>query len=492
MAWILLTPAGMRPSRASSTAAALVVLVLGAAGAASCGSVTPLAPDGGAAGTRGTGGSTTSGAAGAAAGTTGSAGAAAGTTGSAGSTQDGGAGAAGGSTNVDAPVERAPGCPANPTAPTGACTPSQVCEYRAPDARPTCVTRLECYASGAGAQPSWHITPPDPTCGTRPASCPQTYATVAQGALCSAQGATSCDYDEGRCSCFPCSLPNGGNTQSSWACRAWDSGGQGCPAVSPLAGTACATANQFCTYGGLCSVSVGENFQCTGGFWQRMLSPTGSCALRMCPTTNVDAGADHPADTCGQAAACPAGSTCWQQLDGASACVKPVPTPTLSSCQTGDPTCCLKDTDCTQPNNGRCLPLFNVKENFCGGAVPFGNVCRYDQCRADTDCKAQAPAGATVSTCVPSGAFGLFNATCVHGACRTDADCGLHPGGRCQYGLAATNGVCSLRNVLYCAYPSDPCQVGSNGSTGCTQGKICVPTSSYQGRECGAPPPAFP
>jgi hypothetical protein len=471
----------MRPSRGSWTGTTFLGLLLGAAGAASCGSVTALTPDGGAAGTGGAGGHAT----------TGAAGAAAGTNGGAGSVQDGGADAAGGSTNVDAAVERAPGCPGSPVDPVGICTPSQVCEYSAPNARPTCVTRLDCYASGAGGQPSWHITQPDPACGTRAASCPATYAAVIQGTLCSVPGTPACDYDEGRCSCLPCSSTAGPSTQGVWSCRAWDSGGQGCPAVSPLAGTACTTQSQFCTYGGFCSISVGDDLECTGGFWQQMISGAGSCIIRTCPTTGVDAGADHPPDTCGQATSCP-GGTCWQQLDGAKACVNPVPTPTLSGCLGTDPTCCLNDGGCTQSTNGRCLPLFDVKENFCGGALPQGNVCRYDQCRTDADCKALAPAGATVSACVPSGAFGLFNATCVYGGCRTDADCGFSPGGTCQYGLAATNGVCSLRNVFFCAYPSDACQVVDNAPTGCLQGKICVPKSTYQGRECGAPPPAYP
>jgi hypothetical protein len=210
-------------------------------------------------------------------------------------------------------------------------------------------------------------------------------------------------------------------------------------------------------------------------------------------STNVDASVefDGGADTCFQAVGC-RGGTCWEALDGATACVNPVPTPTLTTCQTGGTTCCLKDADCTQSTNGRCLPLLDVEENFCGGAIPLGNVCRYDQCRTDADCTAEAPAGATVSSCVPSGAFGLYNATCIYGGCRTNADCGLHPGGSCQYGQAATNGVCSLRNVLFCAYPSDSCQVTNNATTGCPAGKICVPKSSYQGRECGAPPPEYP
>ena len=157
---------------------------------------------------------------------------------------------------------------------------------------------------------------------------------MSQGTLCS-MNATSCDYDEGRCSCLPCSSTNG-----VWSCRAWDSGGQGCPSVSPLAGTACATPEQFCTYAGLCSISVGDDLECTGGFWHQMPSAAGSCIMRTCPSNGVDAGAEHPPDTCAQAADCPGGA-CWQQLDGSRACVKPVPTPTLTTCQTGDATCCL-------------------------------------------------------------------------------------------------------------------------------------------------------
>ena len=480
MARMLLTALNMRPSTPFSVGPTFLALLVAVAGAASCGSVTARAPDGGAAGTGGSAGHVTTGTAGAQAGANGTAG-----------SQDGGAGAAGGSTNVDASLDREPGCPGTAVVPIGTCTPSQVCEYRASDADPTCVTRLDCYASGTNAEPSWHLTQADPTCGTRPASCPSTYAAVVEGTACSVQDTAACDYADGRCSCLPCSPSTGTSARGVWSCRAWNSGGTGCPAISPLAGTACATPNQFCTYGGFCSISVGDDLECKDGFWQQMISPQGTCALRACPTTGVDAGADHPPDTCAQAADCP-GGTCWEGLNGTKACVTPVPSPTLMTCQTADTTCCLKEADCTQSTNGRCLPLLDVKENFCGGAIPLGNVCRYDQCRGDADCTAQAPAGATVSACVPSGAFGLYNATCVYGGCRTDADCSLHPGGSCQYGQAATNGVCSLRNVLFSAYPSDSCQVTNNATTGCPSGKICVPKSSYQGRECGAPPPEYP
>jgi hypothetical protein len=224
----------LTPSRARSTATALVLLALGAAGAASCDSATALTPDGG--------------------------------------TGTGGAGGA-------PPVVYAPGCPGDPGVPQdGACAPPQVCEYRASDAHPTCVTRLECYAPSNGVEPTWHLTTPDPTCAKRPASCPSSYALVMQGGLCALQD-VACDYDQGRCGCLPC----GTGTLGVWSCRAWNTGGQGCPAVSPLAGTACATEAQFCTYGGVCSISVGENLQCTHGFWQRFSSATGSCIMRTCP-----------------------------------------------------------------------------------------------------------------------------------------------------------------------------------------------------------------
>ncbi len=167
----------------------------------------------------------------------------------------------------------------------------------------------------------------------------------------------------------------------------------------------------------------------------------------------------------------------------------PVPTPTLSSCQYVQTPCCLADGDCTGGAGGRCLPLIDVEQNFCGGAYPQGNSCLYDQCATDQDCKANTPAGASVATCLPSGALGVFSATCAYGVCRTDADCTKHPGGSCQYGLAATNGVCSLVDVLFCAYPSDPC--GTAGHD-CASPLVCVPNSDYQGRQCGQGPPEYP
>jgi hypothetical protein len=468
---MLAMPPGMHEARAFSTSKAFFVLVVGAAGAASCGSGTALKADGGAAGASGAVGSATAGAGGAAA----------------------------GSTKVDAAVMYTPACPQNPAGATGTCTmPRQVCEYRAPGARPNCITRLECNDPGTGAKPNWQVKPPDPTCGTRPASCPSSYAAVAQGSLCPVPPVGPCDYDEGRCNCHPCYWLDGGTGQAIWECRTWDSGGPGCPAVSPLSGTACSTTDQFCMYGGFCAIPVGEDQHCVDGFWQWVPSGAGSCFTKDCPVTPADPGANHPPDTCAQASDCPGGA-CWQQLDGAKACVKPAPTPALNPCQPGDTTCCRSDADCVQSPNGRCLLSPDREERACGVAVPVGNTCHYDQCRADADCLAREPGATPFAACLPSGAFGLFNATCAYGGCRTDADCVLHPGGTCQYGLSAAGGLCSLYNgsllpgVLFCAYPSDPCQVAHNASTEaeCPQGKICVP-AGYQGQACGPPPPVYP
>jgi hypothetical protein len=164
----------------------------------------------------------------------------------------------------------------------------------------------------------------------------------------------------------------------------------------------------------------------------------------------------------------------------------------LQGCGVGAPAgCCLKDSDCTQGVAGRCEEHLLVAQNFCGGAIAAGNTCIYDECSSDADCKTP-PTGAKVAACAPSGALGLLSAGCVYGGCRTDADCTTHPGGQCQYGLAATKGVCNLRYVFFCAYPSDPCQVTSTGTTGCSSPMICVPQDNYDGRLCGAGPPEYP
>jgi hypothetical protein len=112
-----------------------------------------------------------------------------------------------------------------------------------------------------------------------PPQCPASFTALAPGSACPLPNA-ACDYDEGRCRCEPCS--NDGGFSSGWGCRKWDSGGAGCPPMSPPIGSACSTPQQFCTYGGICAIPVGDNLECLNGHWQPFQSPVGSCALPRC------------------------------------------------------------------------------------------------------------------------------------------------------------------------------------------------------------------
>jgi hypothetical protein len=211
-----------------------------------------------------------------------------------------------------------------------------------------------------------------------------------------------------------------------------------------------------------------------------------------------DAGGRAP-DTCTSTADCPGGA-CWLHLDGHRACVQAASVSQLEACFNDATPCCLHDADCAQTGKTtpRCLPHRDVAQDFCGGAQPVGNVCSYDQCSVDFDCNSGKPAGAMVATCLPAGALvdrfnsdraSLYNAVCGYGVCRTDADCTLHPGGQCQFGLVNPNGMCSLSDVLYCAYPSDPCQTSDNFMGNAC---YCVPTANDQGQQCGKAPPMYP
>ena len=189
---------------------------------------------------------------------------------------------------------------------------------------------------------------------------------------------------------------------------------------------------------------------------------------------------------CTGASDCP-GGVCFLGLDGVKRCATPPPDPTPRSCEFAPVGCCLQNSECTQGTAGRCIPN---PGNPCGGAAPVGNICSYDGCTTDASCTAGMPAGATVSVCVPAGAFNFLNARCIYGGCRTDADCTQSAGGKCLYGNAATHGtMCDLRQVFYCAYPSDPCQGRNDGCTGLL---ICLPEENYQGRRCAMGPPMYP
>lgn len=88
--------------------------------------------------------------------------------------------------------------------------------------------------------------------------CPKTYGVVPGN--CAPVG-LQCTYDQGRCECLgycggPPPMP--GVDYSHWGCtpRRVD----GCPDARPVAGGACKTPGQACTYGNCCV----QTFTCTG------------------------------------------------------------------------------------------------------------------------------------------------------------------------------------------------------------------------------------
>jgi hypothetical protein len=78
--------------------------------------------------------------------------------------------------------------------------------------------------------------------------------------------------------------------------------------------------------------------------------------------------------------------------------------PGMASAPPGSDNKCTSDSECTAGLNGRCY----------GSLQP--NICTYDECTADADCKA------AVCDCRNAGALGQPN-KCFPGNCRTDADC---------------------------------------------------------------------
>ena len=171
-------------------------------------------------------------------------------------------------------VTRDPQCPATLPAMGATCNATVTCDYGA-DAKHACATNASCNGT------TWFVSPPAAGCGTHPSPCPTAFGFILEGGACFPVVTGACDYDEGRCECLPC-FSNGVISGQTWSCRRWDSGGTSCPAPAPLAGTSCATPDQFCYYGNFCSVGVGANFKCTGGYWRSEPGPAGSCAERQC------------------------------------------------------------------------------------------------------------------------------------------------------------------------------------------------------------------
>jgi hypothetical protein len=161
----------------------------------------------------------------------------------------------------------------------------------------------------------------------------------------------------------------------------------------------------------------------------------------------------------------PTGATCPQQRG-------PGMLPTQCSYDAGPPPACLRDSDCTQGNNGRCLHP-DLTPPVCEVA------CSYDQCFTDSDCPAMEPCD-----CRPSATSSVAN-VCFGGShCRIDSDCG--PGGYCSpsEGYGAFN--CYV--AYFCHTPADTCV----NDTDCDSGK-CQYDSTAAHWRCGgpmcAPPP---
>jgi hypothetical protein len=104
---------------------------------------------------------------------------------------------------------------------------------------------------------------------------------------------------------------------------------------------------------------------------------------------------------------------------------------------------CLKDVECTDGLNGRCVAYLG-KPSFCS----------YDACTADKDC-----GSASVCDCRNGPSFDA-NA-CFHGNCQVDADCGA-------------NGWCSPSAVNIGADCNTGVQPGSYGYFCHTAGDECV------------------
>jgi hypothetical protein len=110
--------------------------------------------------------------------------------------------------------------------------------------------------------------------------CPAAFTGRAEGTPCFSV-LTACDYPEGRCGCLVCEMSASG-FGFAWACRPWDSGGNGCPARSPAAGAPCDSDGLVCRYDAYCSVSVGDDLECKDGVWQAAPKRE-SCGYRTCP-----------------------------------------------------------------------------------------------------------------------------------------------------------------------------------------------------------------
>jgi Cys-rich repeat protein len=107
----------------------------------------------------------------------------------------------------------------------------------------------------------------------------------------------------------------------------------------------------------------------------------------------------------------------------------------------GIPTGCTSDADCTQGKNGRCSPPLHNG---------VGNRCTYDECFVDDDCGAG-------KACLCGTSLGTTRSpsTCLPANCRSDADCGA--GESCSPTLDTSCGPYDGIQGFYCHTPGDSC-----------------------------------
>jgi hypothetical protein len=160
----------------------------------------------------------------------------------------------------------------------------------------------------------------------------------------------------------------------------------------------------------------------------------------------------------------PSGTTCPQQRG-------PGMLPSSCNYDAGTPALCLRDSDCTQGNNGRC-----VHPDLTPAVCVTG--CSYDECFTDSDCAANAPCD-----CRASATDSTAN-TCVAGSqCRVDADCG--PGGYCSPSAGYGPFQCGI--AYFCHTAADTCL----NDTDCDAAK-CQYDSTAALWRCGGPTCAPP
>ena len=210
---------------------------------------------------------------------------------------DGSGGIAGSGDSAGAGGSPAAECPSAPPTDGSACTAPWTIDGATSivtahctwgdDPRPQCRTRAVCGDDGR-----WSVTAPDTaTCSTSPlsAACPASPATPS--ATCS-DTAIDCWYEDGNhCWCSGCF---GGSPYPLcqtidpplWACRTL---GEGCPAMTPQAGSSCNTR------GAECSPDCNLRVACLDGVWQWHRSRCPTCAA---PDTPVAApGGERPIAT---------------------------------------------------------------------------------------------------------------------------------------------------------------------------------------------------